>query len=115
MTTLTPEQMRALADMEPTDDDALLSPREWIEAARTDLRAAADEVDRLRADNEHLGGELSAVTANRDHTADEFQRLRSVIANAPHAENCTIEFWRATWGDRAPKNARCSCWKKDAL
>lgn len=42
---MNPEQMRAFADIEPTDDDALLSPREWIGGARAYLRAAADQLE----------------------------------------------------------------------
>lgn len=98
MTAPTPEQMRVLAERPDVDH--------WSAAAREALKAAANEVDRLRAENEHLAGELSAVAANRDHTADEFRRLRSVIENAPHAIGCS-------WFNTAA-GLSCNCWKGDA-
>lgn len=81
MTAPTPEQMRDIADGVDACDhigdvDALMPE---VTAA---LRAAADEVDRLRA----------------------------VIENAPHWPSCV--HYAATWqtiGDP------CTCWKADAL
>lgn len=87
MTNPTPEQMRTLADTAAN----LTVDNDWdatvLAEVMTALRAAADEVDRLRA----------------------------VIENAPHAADCRAQFHG---GDRYGNGGDvryCICWKADAL
>lgn len=94
------------------------------------FRAAADEVDRLRADRDswqRRAGDLydewdqqvqlaSALRNSRDtwkrlanDERDLTNRLRAIIADAPHMESCQMSYLSSY-----PK-ARCSCWKAEAL
>lgn len=43
--------------------------------------------------------------------ADEVDRLRAVVENAPHGDGCEMA-WPAV--DRKPTDT-CTCWKADAL
>lgn len=110
---------------DPVDTDALralvnqhndldpLGHQMWELAARSSLRAAADEVGRLRVRCEHLDGEHEQVKANRDQIIVDYQRLRAVIENAPHDADC----WLLEDPDEGvlPSHRRCTCWKADAL
>lgn len=44
-----------------------------------------------------------------EKAADEVERLRAVIENAPHAEECPLSF------APTPGTYSCNCWKADAL
>lgn len=88
MTALTPEQMRVLAaqheEAQRFEDDV---PFEVRDATGPTLRAAADEVD----------------------------RLRSVIENAPHAADCRAQFHGGDRYGNGGDISYCICWKADAL
>lgn len=107
---------------DPVDTDALRKIADELSTAISDpydceplLRAAADEVDRLRS-------ELSSARLYRDawksgmevagdqymHTKQENKRLRAAIENAPHADWCMIH--ALIKYDRI-----CNCWKADVL
>ncbi|WP_336698160.1 hypothetical protein [Curtobacterium sp. USHLN213] len=118
----TPEQMRALADEH--DEEAgeyVLDKAEkegqpeygdlyeyedrivWHRNTATALRAAANEVDRLRDRNS-----MDWYQAGRDADAEN-ERLRALIENAPHQLDCNTEP-----GGIGDPNI-CTCWKADAL
>lgn len=94
MTAPTPEQMRALADAEANRRDDRQDPY-WTSKAIKALRAAADEVGRLRAN-------VARRDVKLDNYAVDLDRLRAVIENAPHREHCR-------------PHIACTCWKADAL
>ncbi|PZE66910.1 hypothetical protein DEI83_06270 [Curtobacterium sp. MCBD17_021] len=48
-------------------------------------------------------------------SADELDRVRSVIANAPHDNHCPVSDRGAYFGTTYPYAPRCTCWKADAL
>lgn len=106
MTAPTPEQMRALADehkSKPLDQVA------WEIGARAALRAAADEVDRLRAAESRAYVERAQALVSLGTQIQANAHLRAVIENAPHEEprdgddgyGCQIN--------------PCTCWKADVL
>jgi hypothetical protein len=74
-----------------------------------DLAAAADEVDRLRAEL----GTQARVNKNLKRAADAFldegNRLRAVIENAPH-DSITCKWW---WSRNTVEPMSCTCWKAD--
>ncbi|QKS15717.1 hypothetical protein HUN59_05320 [Curtobacterium sp. Csp2] len=87
--------------------DALLGPMPMaqLDRAYASLRAAADEVDQLRAElaiSENRAGGYEEVVAG----------LRAAIEDAPHDSSCWLVDPQSTW----TKNERdCTCWKADAL
>lgn len=74
---MTPKEMRALAEIGPAmETGEYYNVDSWIQDATSALRAAADEVD----------------------------RLRTVVENAPHESWCPTRNFKP-----------CTCWKADAL
>lgn len=99
---------------DPVDTDALRRlaydvEHGWDTETGPSLRAAADELDRLRG----LFTAEDAFSRARIGRADDARdRLRAVIENAPHAE------WCASSPDlRIPSDpmGKCDCWKADVL
>lgn len=86
MTATTPEQMRALADRQFRD----LRPTVWMDEAAAALHAAADEVDRLRAEADEvyrsaysIGQVHSGAEAYKQQVAD----LRAATTEPPRIED----------------------------
>lgn len=84
MTSPTPEQMRALAAK-------MLATADWVRDEMPDL---AEEME---------DGTIALRAA-----ADEVDRLRAVIENAPHVPACNSNFG-------TPGRWPCTCWKADVL
>ncbi|MDK8171773.1 hypothetical protein QP735_04445 [Curtobacterium citreum] len=105
MTAPTPEQMRALAD-QPHRYLSAADRIDWMEDAATALRAAADEVDRLRGSGRSAESWFhKAMQARIERNA-----LRAAIEDAPHDRDASCGF------GYAPQDmSHCKCWKADAL
>ncbi|WIE60771.1 hypothetical protein DEI97_013575 [Curtobacterium sp. MCLR17_032] len=105
MTAPTPEQMRALATavvgVSPLDEE--------FEEAASALRAAADELDRLRKETVPRVWFHAEMARLKDALVQR-DRLRSVIAARPHDDLC--EVWAISGGT---SDVGCTCWKADAL
>lgn len=68
------------------------------------LAAAADEVDRLRAELGTQARVNKDLKRAADVFLDEGDRLRAVIKDAPHESWCPTRNFKP-----------CTCWKADAL
>lgn len=97
---------------DPVDTDALrdmandnLRIGTWHGQVTAALYAAADEVDRLR----HV---RDAWKSSTEENSRKYQDLRSVIENAPHGFSQDGRQCELLWSGR---NAKCTCWKADAL
>jgi hypothetical protein len=71
------------------------------------LRALADEDSDERSDTEWM---LDATRMIRD-SADEIDRLRAVIADAPHAADCRAQFHGGDRYGNGGDSRYCCCWK----
>ncbi|MDF2895756.1 MAG: hypothetical protein K0Q46_2542 [Rhodococcus erythropolis] len=84
---------------DPVDTDALRETAqvaaEVADAGELGWRALADSSDALNA------------------AADELDRLRAVIENAPHALDCESRSHDFLGHEQEPGD--CTCWKADAL
>lgn len=135
------EALRSVSDrLGAVPFEGTLEQRMTLVRAEVELVAAADEVDRLRAqhvraieqfndvcersdaktvelnrlwaDNERLDGEHATVKAQRDHVIGQYQAVRAVIENAPHDINCHY----INLGNGVIERIdHCTCWKADVL
>ncbi len=95
---------------DPVDTDALRALStiqwsrlmDWASEAEQGLIAAADEVDRLRTESAAWSAQAIETAEVLGKTGIEVGRLRAVIENAPHEEDCPAEYG-------------CTCWKVGAL
>lgn len=93
---MTPEQMRALADS--------LLPSTSYKEHRAALRTAADQLEYYEHAHNLVTREWHEDQMRT--AADDLDRLRAVIENAPHGRAC-----RWLYSTSHP----CTCWKADAL
>lgn len=87
--------------------DATEAEQDWLEVAES-LEAAADEVDRLRAGIVHMVPDYTVPQFSR--ILRDRDRLRAVIADAPHDEEC---HWSTLMN--YDELYSCTCWKAEAL
>lgn len=109
MTAPTADQMRALAEL--ADDAAAICRPIYNRKVAGTLRAAANEVDRLRsALDESNTAYIRRVVESGERDVDmnaalaRLAKLRLLIENAPHAHLCVSR-----------SGLPCNCWKVDAL
>lgn len=112
MTAPAPEQIRALADWldafgAGTPQQAM--PEELSDAADA-LRAAADEVDQLRAAESRMYADRAQALVSLSKQLDTNAHLLAVIDNAPHDFGCATPAESLLGVDRAPERP-CTCWK----
>jgi hypothetical protein len=109
--TPTPEYLRGMADALDPVAEATLGRMMWhtVHDAKDAFRAAADEVDRLRAEiilspDERIARAIASASMKIDFVpAEDVHRLRTVIEDAPHQMDCSTQTHA---GD-------CDCWKAD--
>jgi uncharacterized small protein (DUF1192 family) len=96
------------------DTDALRDKAIWLlhvdeKFAQTVITAAADEIDRLRADLKASAAMHEQARALAQSTMIERDRLRAMISDAPHVRRCRV------WNPLPSKPVACTCWKADML
>jgi hypothetical protein len=110
---------------DPVDTDALrgvserladvpingtMEQRMTVVRAQVDLRTAADEVDRLRAERDSWQRRTGDLYDEWEQQVDVTTRLRAAIENAPHEHSHGTPCYAGILGF-----AKCTCWKADAL
>jgi hypothetical protein len=110
-----------MSSFDPVDTDALRALGAELRSARLGLQvpgdemiAAADEVDRLRAELAECDPPAAPVLEAMGDATREIFRLRAVIVNAPHGDRCRSNGWYDR-GTSAFQVGPCTCWKADAL
>lgn len=75
------------------------------------------DTDALRETADAIGHLAGDVTAQQDieAAADELERLRVVIENAPHGVDCRAQFHGGDRYGYGGDDSYCICWKAGAL